>query len=133
MKSFLKFETFIGMAIVSLSLIYYCFKYYQQGQLFFVQNQFVIFIVFALIIFWIFGYVIWQNLQLKAQVTDIQDNNIIIKDLLEVIMTNDKNTRDDIQNNHYNLVKMSNNTRQLFLEYFNKNDIKRGVEEYEGK
>lgn len=133
MKSFFKFKTFMFMGIVTLALLYYCSKYYQQGQLFFTKNQFPIAIIFTLLIFWTFGYVIWQNIQNQNQYLQLQKDNIIITDLLQLIMDNYKELNENVDDNHYNLVKMENHTRQLILDCFSKNDIKRGAEEYEGK
>ena len=122
-KKVLEIKTLIFGILVMGCLLYYLSKYYEQGELIFLKNQFTFFIGFVLIVMWIMIYLIYQNNEIRKQHKEIQnqyneinrqqnkiqENNEVIKDLINHVI-------EEQTINHDNIIKFQRNTRQLILE-----------------
>jgi len=91
---------FLGI-IVCLSLIYFGVKYYAESKLIFEQNQFAFYLIFVLLVIWVFGYMVYQNRQLKK-------SNMVITDLLQSILNEQILSQDATERLHQN-------SRQIIL------------------
>ena len=98
---------------VCISLIYFIGKYYYQAKLVFAENNFLIFIIFCLVIFWLFIFIFIQNNQLKK-------NDSIIINLLNYIVTKQDYIISEQEINHDSMCKLSLNSRKILLDYINK-------------
>lgn len=98
--------TIIISLIVVICLIYFGRDYYYQARLIFESDQFLFFCLFFCLVLWMFIFLAYQGTQLKK-------DNVIIKELLQMILQENYLTQD-------NLEKLHRNTRQLIMSEISK-------------
>lgn len=83
-----RIKAFVGFCIVSVFLVYFALKYYSESRLVFEQNSFVLFLIFALLVLWGFAYLIYETIQNKRKTEKLQENDVVMKDMLQIIIDN---------------------------------------------